>query len=284
MIFISTGGFKNQMAWEITQKYISFGLNNIELSGGLYSSENLIKLKQMKSLTSFRVHNYFPPPSKPFVFNLASLNPDTLERSRKHAIKAIQCANELESPIYSFHAGFLLDPKVEELGKKIRKRNIFNRNESMDIFVDSVNNLAEYAISQGVELLIENNVLSENNYKEFKTNPFLLATDSECVFTMENTPNNVRLLIDVAHLKVSSNSLHFNPVDFLKNCNQWIHGYHFSDNDGKSDSNHSFDEKSWFWPYLRKDLKYYTIEVYNKPISVLKKLSRLVSKKINMDI
>ena len=30
MIFISTGGFKNQMAWEISQKYINFGLIPLE--------------------------------------------------------------------------------------------------------------------------------------------------------------------------------------------------------------------------------------------------------------
>lgn len=282
MIFISTGGFKDKMAWESSKELTNFGLNNIELSGGIYSKENLNKLKNMKQFASFRIHNYFPPPPQPFVFNLASLNHDTLKKSREHARTALQYANELESPIYSFHAGFLLDPKVEELGKRILKRDLFNRNESIKIFLDSINNLADYSMSQGVELLIENNVLSEKNYKEFKTNPLLMTSADESIFIMENTPINVNLLIDVAHLKVSSNSLNFSPAYFFDQCNQWIKGYHFSDNNGKTDSNDSFDEKSWFWPFIKSDLNYYTIEVYNKPIMFLKELSKLVSKKLEI--
>ena len=82
---------------------------------------------------------------------------------------------------------------------------------------------------------------------------------------------NVKMLIDVAHLKVSSNSLNFNPKIFLSVLDKWISAYHFSDNDGTSDDNQKFTKDSWFWPYIKRNLDYYSIEVYNTSIEELKK-------------
>ena len=103
----------------------------------------------------------------------------------------------------------------------------------------------------------------------FSTNPFLMTSAEECVFVMTNTPKNVNLLIDVAHLKVSAQSQGFDPVDFLNTCRPWIRAYHLSDNDGKSDSNMPISKSSWFWPYLLKNLDYYSLEIYNIDMSVM---------------
>ena len=65
---------------------------------------------------------------------------------------------------------------------------------------------------------------------------------------MENTNENVNLLIDVAHLKVSSNSLKFNQTMF-EICDPWIKAYHLSDNNGLSDTNEPFSEDAWFWDF-----------------------------------
>ena len=80
-----------------------------------------------------------------------------------------------------------------------------------------------------------------------------------------------KMLVDLAHLKVSSNSLNFDAIEFLSECDSWISAYHLSDNDGTRDSNEPFSKDSWFWPYLKKDLNYYSIEVYTNDFSVLKK-------------
>ena len=45
----------------------------------------------------------------------------------KHALNSIELASKLKSKYYSFHVGFLLDPQVKELGKKIKKRSTYNR-------------------------------------------------------------------------------------------------------------------------------------------------------------
>ena len=99
---------------------------------------------------------------------------------------------------------------------------------------------------------------------------------------MNNTSSSVNLLIDVAHLKVSSNSLEFDPAIFLNEVNSYIKAYHFSDNDGKSDSNESFNKDSWFWNYIKKDLDYYSIEVYDYSNNTIIPLIKMLKKQLGL--
>ena len=123
MIYISTGGYSNKSVYE-TIKYLSkFDLHNFELSGGKYSPSQNKDLKELSFSNNFIVHNYFPPPKDAFVLNLASLDSAIHERSFQHIKSSIKLASQLKSPYYSFHAGFLVDPKVSELGRSVNKRN-----------------------------------------------------------------------------------------------------------------------------------------------------------------
>ena len=279
MIFLSTGGFKDY-AFNTCIKYIENVIKNIELSGGKFYEKQLNELMKLKPQANFLIHNYFPPPKNPFVFNLGSLDKQVLKTSINHVKKSIRWAVELNSKYYSFHAGFLIDPKVNELGKRINRRTLYDRKESLNTFIDSVISLSRLAENEGIQLLIENNVLSDNNHKEFNGNPLLMVNSKETNYIMNNTPDNVNLLVDVAHLKVSANSLKFDPIVYLKDCDKWIRAYHFSDNDGLSDSNKTFLPDSWFWKYIKKDLDYYSIEVYSDDIDILKNQIKELKNKI----
>ena len=281
MIYVSTGGFRSQNAFDTAQFLKSANINSIELSGGLYLDNQLESLKSIKKSTKFMVHNYFPPSKDPFVLNLASLNKDVATKSYDHVIKAMRWAVELDNPNYSFHAGFLVDPNVKELGKKVKNRKLFNREEALHVFIDRLNMLSIIAGKMGVTLMIENNVLSPGNYNEFSDNPFLMATADECEYVMKQTPDNINLLIDVAHLKVSANTLSLDMEFFLETCSKWIKGYHLSDNNGLRDSNECISENSWFWPFIKKDLNFYTIEVYLDDLSILSQQVNLVQLKIS---
>ena len=103
----------------------------------------------------------------------------------------------------------------------------------------------------------------------------------ECIKVIKNLPDNVKLLVDVAHLKVSSNSLKFNPSNFFLKCKDIIGGYHLSDNNGLSDTNEKFDEHSWFWKYLNKKVKYCSIEVYNLKVEESINLLKIAKKKLS---
>ena len=282
MIYISTGGFKHQSASDSVKLLAKNGFLAIELSGGLFEKNQLKKLKnlQEKYGINFKVHNYFPPPFKPFVFNLASLNKDIAALSIKHAMNAIDYSSELGSGVYSFHAGFLLDPGVSELGKTIPSRSLYDRTEAMNVFIKRVNDLSIYASSKKISLLIENNVVSNSNYKKFSGNPLLMTSKSECIYVMKNTPDNVNLLVDVAHLKVSSKSLGLDGTSFLAQCKKWIKAYHLSDNNGLEDENKSFDSNSWFWNHITNGLDYYSLEVYTPSLNVLHDQSDLAESKV----
>ena len=283
MIFISTGGFKSEKSINSINKLMKKGIYDIELSGGEYEVDQIEKIiteKKLHNSLNLQVHNYFPPPRSPFVFNLGSLNEEISKISMNHALNSIELASKLKSKYYSFHAGFLLDPQVKELGKKIKKRSTYNREISKNTFIERVNILAKFAETKNITLLIENNVLSSNNFEEFKENILLMVDEPECTEIMNRVRNNVKMLVDVAHLKVSSNSLNFDRISFLKKLDKWIFAYHLSDNDGNSDSNEKIRLDSWFWPYIKSNLDYYSIEVYGEEPEELVKQKELTQRMI----
>ena len=119
MIFVSTGGYKD-LAFEDAIKELSkVGIVAFELSGGKFSNDIASKLKKLSENYSISIHNYFPPPIIPFVLNLASFNDDIVKASFNHIIKAIDISHSINAKFYSFHAGYLIDPPVNELGAKI---------------------------------------------------------------------------------------------------------------------------------------------------------------------
>ena len=280
MIFVSTGGIKETTAYNTALTFIEHGITAIELSGGAYEEIIFSKYQKLLDSATFQVHNYFPPPKNPFVLNLASPNNLIAEKSICHAKNAIKLSAALKRPIYSFHAGFLLDPKVSQLGKPIDALQVYDRNSCLDSFLERITILAEYASFKDVQLLIENNVISDSNIKIFGEDPFLMTTPKEAKIIMENTPSNVNMLLDVAHLKVSANSLSFDRHEMFTECDNWIKAYHFSDNDGISDSNKSIDMDSWFWPYVKKNENYYSLEVYNSNINELKKQINITNEQL----
>ncbi len=98
---------------------------------------------------------------------------------------------------------------------------------------------------------------------------------------MKKTPSNVNLLLDVAHLKVSANTLNYSKSDYTKSCEDWIRAYHLRENDGKEDSNMKVKKSSWFWKYIKKDnLEYISVEIDDTNIPELKKKLKLANQKI----
>lgn len=261
MILVSTGTKPKQSAYQTVLEYKAAGIEAMELSGGLYVADDLQHLLEQRKQVNLFVHNYFPPADPPFVFNLASLDKDVAEESIAHAKKSIVLSTELGNPIYSFHAGYLINPKSDELGSLIKKRELFDRTESRECFIERICELSQFAEQQGVQLLIENNVISRDNFKHFGCDPLLMTTPSEAREIMTKTPQNVNLLIDVAHLKVSAKTLDYNPEEMFSACNNWIRAYHLSDNDGTADTNDAIDENAWFWPYIVPKAMFYSLEI-----------------------
>ena len=280
-IYISTGGFSELSADKTSEQLIAMGISSIELSGGKFSKDILENLDKLKKKANFQIHNYFPPPSIPFVLNLASQDKEVSKLSLNHVDRALDCCAKLHAKYYSFHAGFLCDLKISEIGRQIKKRKLYNRKKSIELFLERILSISKKAEDRGIQIMIENNVLSANNKKEFQDNPLLMCDSKESIEIMKQVPKNVKFLIDVAHLKVSANSLKFDPKKMMDECRIYIGGYHLSDNNGLSDTNESFSKNAWFWKYLNPDLDYYSIEVYGQSINELKKLKEIVDQNLN---
>ncbi len=277
MIYLSTGGFSNKTFLETSQLFNNKTVKALELSAGQYTTTLDLDLQKVQENFKIALHNYFPVPKEPFVFNLASFNKDILDKSMAHAKKAIKLTAEFSGEFYSFHAGYLLDPDVSELGNKINKKKLNNRKEGLEQFVRNVNELADFAKEHGVTLLIENNVISKKNFDSFNNNPLLMTDAEETELIFSHVLDNVKLLIDVAHLKVSANTLKFDAVSYLNKFKHITAAYHVSDNNGLEDSNEPFTINSWFVEHIRKDLSYYSLEIYVSDINVLENQYSLLS-------
>ena len=278
MIYLSTGGFSKLPGSETAKIFSEYSINQIELSAGLFKDNQINDLKKLNK-SKFQIHNYYPPPKDPFVFNLASMQEDIALKSISHVMSALEYCSDLMIANYSSHAGFLFDPKIKELGEKIEFQKLNDKKEAKSIFIERINKLSIRALELGINLLIENNVLSKANLEQFKLNPFLMVEANECEEIMTQTSNNVKLLLDVGHLKVSAQSLNFDKKNFFEICNPWVHAYHLSDNNGERDSNSPMNENSWFWSYLKK-ADYYVVEVYSESIFNLYEQYLLAKNKI----
>jgi len=277
-INISTGGFKSHTALEIVAKLITNNIQNIELSGGKYDpffEKNILSFSKIANLS---FHNYFPPPEKSFVLNLASSDDEIRKRSINHVIKAIDLSYSLGIKEYSIHAGFRIDPKASDLGKTVSSnKKLIPLEKSKEMFYKNLYEISIYAKKKNVTLYIENNVVTKSNFNAFGENPFLLSSLYELEEFINNKPSGVKLLIDVAHLKVSANTLKFSPSLTINKLKNNISAYHLSDNEGLQDTNDELNCNSWFWEYLNKDADFFTIEVYKQSIDSLRDQYNLVN-------
>ena len=164
-VYVSTGGFFNLSADKITEKLLKQKISLVELSGGLYNEDLVLNLsKYLERGVKFQIHNYFPPPKNPFILNLASNDDEIRKQSLNHVINSLKCCEILKANYYSFHAGFLCDFSISEIGKVIKKRNLSDREKSKDLFIKSLNDISKVANNLGINLMIENNVLSKKKF------------------------------------------------------------------------------------------------------------------------
>ena len=108
-----------------------------------------------------------------------------------------------------------------------------------------------------------------------------MVDTKETIEIMKKTPKNVRLLLDFAHLKVSSKTLGFSKSKYIASCKKWIRAYHLSDNNSVNDSNSRLNSKSWFWKYLSlQNVDYLSAEIKTTNLKVIKSQLNLIKRKI----
>jgi len=262
-IFISTGAFRGGRLAEMAEACDALGVG-LELSSGVRwhprLEEEIDEVICRKN--GLLVHNYFPPPEKPFVLNLASRELVTLARSIGHVQEAIDLSARCGAPFYSVHSGFALELKAEDLGKPEAQAAMAKvpYAQAVEIFHGAVQELSAHAKARGVRLLIENNVITREQAEGER--PLLMTEPGEIAgFLRDLNDSNVGLLLDVGHAKVAAQALGFEPGRYFEELAGWIGAVHLSDNDGVRDNNRAFGGDAWFGKYFLGNVPL-VIEVY----------------------
>ena len=252
MIYVSSSAISSMTAMEAIKSLIKLGYKNIELSGGTRPvptlKDQLIELKMRYDLHLI-CHNYFPPPKDDFVLNLASLDDEIFKRTLDHFEQSIEFSKALGATSFGLHAGFLLDLEPRELGGRMRSKEVYNKELCLRRFCDGYERLSHRA--ESVKLYVENNVISRSNLEAFGgVNPLMLTKFEDYLELIKRIKFN--FLLDVGHLKVSSNSLQLDFADEFQKfwpCSDYVH---ISDNDGVSDQHHGISEEGDLFLLLRR--------------------------------
>lgn len=253
MIYVSSSCVKSDRISTAIEQLVSAGFKNIELSGGTetYADlENDLLSLQEKYQLNYLCHNYFPPPEKPFILNLAALDEETAQLSFEHCKRAIDLSVKLGAELFAFHAGFLINIPLNEIGKKISRKDLFDKEEALKNFHEKLISLMDHAAGR-VNLYIENNVLSLENFQEFDhDNPFFF-THAENLAEARGE-SGINYLLDLAHLKVSCKSLGLDLEDQMEKLIEGTDYLHLSDNDGMRDQNQGLQKNSDLFQSLQK--------------------------------
>ncbi|GAH75560.1 unnamed protein product, partial [marine sediment metagenome] len=226
----------------VLDTYYKKGINNVELGIWKQPVEKLSKIRKYN--INFLVHHYFPPPPDAFVVNLASQDKTTLAGSIEQMKRSIDFCHSFHIKLFSFHAGFRVDPDSNFYFSK--KGHITSYQKAFTTFVESVKEINIYAEKRGVKLAVENNVLSENNLVDGENRFFLLCEASEYEQLWKKIQSdNLGILLDLGHLKVTSNWLNFDRHEFIERVSGKIFAIHINDNNGRSDTHSLVDKTSW---------------------------------------
>lgn len=263
MIYVSTGGFSQLTVPEAIEELSGF--NAIEISAGSFSTEQNKHIKHKAKNCDILLHHYSPPPEIPFVLNLGSLQTDIEEKSYDFIKNSLELSADIGAKIYAIHAAYCFDPQPAQMGKTLSSRYMNDYNKVLNKFVSNYSKLQELGSKIGVRLLIENNVLSHKNNINLGKNSLLFTDCAGAEQLIKKTQGGVEFLIDLAHLKVSANSLGFNEKLFLEICKKHSAAFHLSDTSKSTDDNLKINKTSdlFEWSHYWIDCEFVTLEIYD---------------------
>ncbi|MBA7684778.1 endonuclease 4 [subsurface metagenome] len=258
-IYVSTSCLINgDNVFDVLQSYARVNLEHVELGCSHRYIDDLAPAKFEPYDFTFIAHHYFPPPAEPFIVNLASPDPAVLSRSREHIKQAIDFCHSLGIKLFTFHAGidfpvliylpfhagFRADPA--EKFRFPQDCPVAPYETAFTTFAESLDAINSHAQQRGIRIAIENNVLAEYNVIDGQ-NKFLLLCEAEEFDRLWEriASDNVGMVLDLGHLKVTSHWLNFDRYQFINRVKDRVFALHVHENDGQVDEHRELDENSW---------------------------------------
>lgn len=228
--YVSTSCLEHRGYVDTVNAYATAGFDRVELG---YCHDCVNVCKWVESLEGdILAHNYFLPRADPFVLNLASPDETILQRSIAYVQDAIEFCSNHGIPSYSIHAGFRVDPT---LSLKFTTSTVPPFETSFETFVESLRTVLHDAERNDVSLWIENNVVTAENVH--RNSPLLMFSEpGEFSRLFDRIDSNqLGVLLDTGHLKVSSTTLQFDPTEFISEVSDHVEAVHLHTNDGLKD-------------------------------------------------
>ena len=260
----------------------SVGIKSIEIGSNHSFEKNYDYLNDYNF--NFIVHNYFPIPKNSFVLNIASFNPEIRLMSINHIKKAIDFCLKIGAGLYTFHPGFLSDPKGSNLAKnnfdfqwdekQLEKASHTKAKELMFLALDEV---VKYAMSKRIKVAIE----SEGSVS--KKDHLLMQQPKEYEEFMKNySVDDIGVNLNIGHLNLAANAFNFNRSDFVDLIQKYIIAMELSHNDGKEDQHLPLESDAWYWNLIkdaRFESKHKILEFRNTSIHDIAKNILMIQNK-----
>ena len=190
----------------------------------------------------YLVHNYFPVPKESFVVNIASLDENIHQRSIKHIKDSIDFCSKINARLYTFHPGFLTDPK----GSNPSNQNYDFQWESVRLkttsyeaawerMTDAISEIAPYACNRKVP---KKNHLMMQQPKEYER--FLNFFPSDAI----------GINLNIGHLILAANAFEFSYQTFVDIVADYVVAMELSHNDGVEDQHLPLKPDGWYWPLI----------------------------------
>ncbi len=198
----------------------------------------------------FTLHNYFPPPEKSFVLNIASDDEKTVELCKILVNGALKLSVDAGSPLYGLHAGYLSKAKAREDGMFEFDQDEVSYSKALKISSNFISNIVDNFSKQNVNFLVE------NLFPSIARNSSLNCNMEQIDDLMRNVPKEVGLLLDLGHMNISSRIMGFKREKFLdeylSKYGHRLYEIHISENNGLKDEHRALEENSWQYNALKK--------------------------------
>ena len=267
--FLSTSVYKNLALDKAIENCGNHTNGMVELSAPHpHISNDEIDIMLKKYINKgfiFTFHNYFPPPEKSFVLNIAGESNKGIKQCKNLIYNVLDLSNVCNTNIYGIHAGYLGKATPTESGY-FNFKGQSNYKESLENAAMFINNVIDDFDREGMVLLIENLFPSRTKFHS------LFCSLEQIDDLLSLIPENVGLLLDLGHLNISANIFGFDRDEFLDN---YLEKYgsrlaeiHISENNGYVDEHLPLTKQSWQLNAL-KQIKQIEIEITNERVYCL---------------
>jgi len=240
----------NKPLYEALKLCQDAGIQSVEIGSNHCYEEHYDYLSDFNF--QYLVHNYFPIPQISFVLNIASIDEQIRTLSLQHVKKALDLCEKTGAKLYTFHPGFLTDPK----GSNQSNTNYDfqweqNRLSQIDgakgkyLMYQALDEVVKYAASKKIKIAIE----TEGSLK--KKGHLLMQQPHEYEeFMTKFSVSEIGINLNIGHLNLATNAFDFDRIDFVDLLQDHIVAMELSHNDGEEDQHQPLQSGEWYWDII----------------------------------